>query len=68
MIKITCAKRVVIAQPNAGWSCSPGANHFDEAMPEAVSERFAELEKSGEVKIETLAVAAPQEEPKPKKS
>lgn len=69
MIKITCSERIRIAQPNAGWSCYPGANHFEEVMPEAVAKRFAELEEAGKVKIETIALeAAPQEDPKSKKS
>lgn len=54
MLKITSAERFVMAPPNQAWSLEPGANHFEDAVPEAVSKKLVELVAKEFVKVEVL--------------
>jgi hypothetical protein len=58
MIRVTTPTKVTVPPPNQGWSLTPGANHFETDMPDAVAEQLAKLQTSGALKVEVLDGAA----------
>jgi hypothetical protein len=54
MIRITTAEKIQFASPDQTWSLTPGANHFESDMPDAVEARLSTLQSEGAITIETL--------------
>ncbi len=54
MIRVTTHTKVQMPSPDQGWTCTPGANHFDSEIPDAVAARLAKLQTDGVVKVERL--------------
>ena len=54
MFKITAVRTHIMAQPHAAWSLVPGANHFDEAMPEAVATQLRALQAQDAVVVHNI--------------
>jgi hypothetical protein len=54
MYRITSQSNVQMASPDQGWSLTPGANHFESDMPEAVAAHLVRLTKDGFVKVEVI--------------
>lgn len=54
MYRITTQTKLVMASPDQGWSLTPGANHFETDMPDAVAKQLAKLQAAGTVKVEVL--------------
>jgi len=54
VIRVTTAAKIQMPSPDQVWSLTPGANHFESEMPDAVAARLARLQAEGTVTVEIV--------------